>query len=191
MQTQNLRAHLPINAMKKQRGGNMKKMMYAMVILLMFVSVGSITPKYRIREISICTESGTQLQPAISGSIVVWQDNRRGNFDIYGYDLSTRRHHVICAAPGDQVRPVISGNIVVWEDKRNGNLDIYGYDLSKRRTFEICTESEDQWEIAISGNIVVWTDKRNGNWDIYGYDLYKEKEFAICKDPKSQTWPAI
>lgn len=40
-------------------------------------------------EFSICTDAASQSLPSISGYIVVWDDCRNGNDDIYGYDLST------------------------------------------------------------------------------------------------------
>jgi beta propeller repeat protein len=75
---------------------------------------------------SVCSSSGSQVRPAISGHIVVWEDHRNGNADIYGYDLATKRELPVCVAPGDQTRPDISGLTVVWEDTRNGTSDIYG-----------------------------------------------------------------
>ena len=39
-------------------------------------------------EFAICTDPADQLEPAISGDIVVWTDERNGNKDIYGARLS-------------------------------------------------------------------------------------------------------
>ncbi len=94
-------------------------------------------------EFPICTANRAQYFPAISGNIVVWADNRNsnedihpgqnpygeGNWDIYGYDLTTNAEFPICTAPGFQGEPAISGNTVVWVDDRNGNYDIYGATL--------------------------------------------------------------
>ena len=77
-------------------------------------------------EFPVCTASDDQWSPAISGDIVVWSDDRSGNRDIYGYDLSTDTEFSICTDPEWQSSPAISGDIVVWQDNRNGNWDIYG-----------------------------------------------------------------
>ena len=66
-----------------------------------------------------------QTNPDIDRNIVVWQDNRNGNWDIYGYNLTTRREFQITDNPHDQTNPAISGNTVVWEDSRDGNLQIF------------------------------------------------------------------
>jgi beta propeller repeat protein len=65
------------------------------------------------------------MNPDIDHNIVVWQDNRNGDWDIYGYNLTTRQEFQITDEPHDQTNPAISGNMVVWEDSRNGNLQIY------------------------------------------------------------------
>jgi len=59
----------------------------------------------------------------------VWRDYRNGNWDIYGYDLSTSTEFPICINLNDQWDPVVYGDLVVWWDHRNGNWDIYGAKL--------------------------------------------------------------
>lgn len=82
-------------------------------------------------EIAICNESHDQQKPIIFGDIVVWQDNRNGNWDIYYKDLTTGTEYALCTASGDQTVPDIFGNWVVWQDMRVGTFGrIYLYDLS-------------------------------------------------------------
>lgn len=69
----------------------------------------------------------SQINPDISGHLVVWQDNRNGNWDIYGYNLITDQEFLITTEtasstsphPADQTNPAISGQLVVWEDMRD------------------------------------------------------------------------
>lgn len=60
---------------------------------------------------------------AISWNVVVWQDNRNGDYDIYGYDLVAREEFPIYVGPGDQLWPAIDGSLVVWSD---GSYGLYG-----------------------------------------------------------------
>jgi beta propeller repeat protein len=76
-------------------------------------------------EFAITTSEAEQTNPDIDRNIVVWEDNRNGNWDIYGYNLTTRHEFQITDNPYDQTNPAVSGNIVVWEDSRDGNLQIY------------------------------------------------------------------
>jgi TolB protein len=74
--------------------------------------------------------------PAICGNIVVWQDDRSGHFDIWGYNLSSGAEFLISTgegtgpALGDQIHPAIHGDTIVWCDYRDpSNPDIYSYQL--------------------------------------------------------------
>ncbi len=46
-------------------------------------------------EFQITTDLNDQLFPSIHGDIVVWEDDRNGNSDIYGYNLSTNQEFQI------------------------------------------------------------------------------------------------
>jgi beta propeller repeat protein len=81
----------------------------------------------------IADSTGKQIaRPAVAGSIVVWEDNRNGNWDIYGFDLTSQAEFPICTQDGDQEKPSIytdpneTAYVVVWQDRRAGNADIYG-----------------------------------------------------------------
>ena len=165
----------------------------------------------------ITKDQKDQLAPAIHGGIVhedivsrdivVWQDNRHGNWDIYGCILQFENNSNgpslvdfrITTHTADQLAPAIYYKTVVWQDNRHGNWDIYGCTLQFKdnsndpllQEFRITTHSADQLAPAIFGTIVVWADSRNGNWDIYGYDISNSEEFQITKDPNSQRFPAI
>jgi len=67
-----------------------------------------------------------QYTPAISGDIVVWSDNRNGQYDIYGKNLLTGLEFPIAVDPGDKWCPAIDGNLVVWHRFLGGRLDIWG-----------------------------------------------------------------
>lgn len=95
--------------------------------------------------ITICDESHRQRYPQLvsdgdKGAIVVWQDDRNGDWDIYGQwvDKGGTLHWlgtngtVIYQGPGDQINPRLVSNgaggaTVFWQDfrKGDGNPDIY------------------------------------------------------------------
>ncbi len=76
-------------------------------------------------EFVITTNESSQTNPDIDGNIIVWQDNRNNNWDIFGYNLTTQKEFQITDESHDQTNPAISGNVVVWQDNRNGNSEIY------------------------------------------------------------------
>jgi len=67
--------------------------------------------------------------PMVSGSMIVWQDNRNGNFDIYYYDLAKKEEKGLVVEPGDQIYPDIYGNKVVYLDLGQGTR-IFMYVMS-------------------------------------------------------------
>jgi beta propeller repeat protein len=78
--------------------------------------------------VPICTEPGNQLNPAIWGNIVVWEDQRHGVSKIYGYDLTTGHEFPISPleTPDMDVEPDVSENVVVWTRYVSYTPDVYG-----------------------------------------------------------------
>lgn len=143
------------------------------------------------KEFPITSDPNDQRCPAIYGDIVVWQDSRNGNWDIYGYNLSTGEEFPITEAPGNQGDPAIYDNYVVWVDYREGGGALYGYDLVTKEEVLITTGPGFIRGPAIYSNIVVWADERTGDYDIFGCNLSTRQEFQITTAPEWQFKPAI
>jgi beta propeller repeat protein len=113
----------------------------------------------------ICTEKSHHYNPRIDGEFVVWQDERNGNMDIYGYNLSTGTEFPICTELHEQNKPHVSGTTVVWEDERHSwweeelNYWFYGYDLSKEKEFPIARYETIFGIQDFSEGIIVYYDK--------------------------------
>lgn len=91
--------------------------------------------------LQLSTAPGAKSQPAISGELVVWTDERHGNRDVYGYDLVTSTEFVVVRLGEAQDDPHISGTTVVWSDARGPNRDIVGATLTLPRPLETTATS--------------------------------------------------
>ena len=146
------------------------------------LSVTSVTSEQR---------SANLIQDGAGGSLVVWQDARNGNADVFaqrigktGERLWSSEGRPVTEAAGTQKAPKLAsdganGAIVVWEDYRDGAADIYAQRITADGNaawtaggVALVTAVGDQLapQIVVDGSggaIVVWEDHRGGNGDIY------------------------
>jgi hypothetical protein len=138
----------------------------------------------------VCTAAGSQAVSAVirdghGGTIVLWEDSRSGEGDIYaqrlnaaGVALWMQNGVPVCVSGGEQGDAVAipdgtGGAIVVWQDFRNGSSsDIYaqrvdanGATLWTLGGVALCTATGFQVFPAVvsdgaGGAVVVWTDER-------------------------------
>jgi hypothetical protein len=103
--------------------------------------------KWALNGIAVCTVSGMQMVASIvqdgeNGSIIAWQDERNGNFDIFTQSVSSTgitkwmpNGIPICVAPNEQSNPRLVSNgyggaIMTWIDYQNVNRDIYAQSIN-------------------------------------------------------------
>ncbi|MEN8224022.1 MAG: FlgD immunoglobulin-like domain containing protein [Bacteroidota bacterium] len=131
-----------------------------------------------------------------SNYLIVWQDNRAGDFYNYDYDVYAARVSTdgelldpygikIAAKTGIlEKEPSVAFDgtnfLVIWSEDRDAPLDynIYGARISSDGEvldpdgFQICAATNPQTLTGISFNgthyLAAWSDYRSGNYDIYG-----------------------
>lgn len=172
----------------------MRTVAVSLCVLLLFLILPA-NPARSDVDVALLVSSGTRYkgEPAVSGSRLVWLDERDRTHNIYLYDLDTRSETRITNTPGDRHLPDISGDKIVWRqaDQREGDTDIFCYDLATGQERAITADQANQSAPRIDNGRIVWMDDRNGNWDIYMYDLATETETRITNNAAHQRFPAI
>ncbi|MBA7532249.1 hypothetical protein ES705_24475 [subsurface metagenome] len=146
---------------------------------------------------AICTEATqNQYSPTIvsdgaGGAIIIWEDMRSGNFDIYARRINsagnvqwTADGEAICTASNNQRYPAIvsdgaGGAIITWYDERDADVNIYAQRIDSAGDVQwtangkvICQAMGGQYDPAIlsdgaGGAIITWDDHRGADYDIY------------------------
>ena len=148
--------------------------------------------------VGICTNTYYQDHPRLApdgsgGAVIVWADDRNGNWDIYVQSISSdgllgpgwfTGGLPVCTEAGMQVYPAIiedglGGTIVAWRDDRAGALSIYMQmlDSESNKLWTSSGVAVDAVSIArgapslvsdkYGGAIVTWRDGRAIEYNIY------------------------
>ena len=132
------------------------------------------------------------------GAIIVWQDYRAGNYDIYAQRLDGSgaaqwgvNGVAVSTAGNHQIYPQLSsdgagGAVIVWEDARSDSGDIYAQWLNSTGSAQWASNGVPVSEAiggiggqtaprissdGLGGAIVAWTDGRGSSFDIYAQRL--------------------
>ena len=144
---------------------------------------------------------------------LVWQDNRRGNWDVFASispdGMNWSRPIQITDSNDNEVSPTVavdgrspSGAYVAWQDDRNGNEDIYvagsASAFADAVVWRVTTNGADQTEpdMAVDASdsvYLVWTDARNGQTDLYGatFDGGSWTTAPLVTTPSRQSDPSV
>ena len=130
-----------------------------------------------IKVFTICNDPARQYDPAISGNIVVWTDERNDRGDIYGADISDTdniRDLVIARASRSQRQPDIDGCLIVYIDGGTSGGQIKARCLTKQLSIMDVEISGYFSGVApaINADTIVWQNSNYG--EIEGITL----EFA-------------
>lgn len=121
--------------------------------------------------------SGPYVQslPKIDGDLIVWEDDRSGNVDIWMHDLSTGQETPVETDGAEQREPDVSGSRIVWQDMRSGNWDVWMYNAVTGTRQQLRSDPGNEVRPRVSGDRIVWEGDvvggMPGEFGVFMHDL--------------------
>jgi len=143
-----------------------------------------------LTEYQITTNESDQLGPTIYKDLIVWQDDRNGNSDVYMYNLNTQEETQITTSKSNQYSIGIYGNNIIWNDWHEGSEkgDVYLYNISTSKETRITTNESNKWLPTIYEDKIAWIDFRNGKSDVYMYNLSTSSEIQVTTSESTHKY---
>ncbi|WP_237712342.1 hypothetical protein [Pedosphaera parvula] len=119
------------------------------------------------------TNSFGQYHPAIFDNWIVWQDNRNGEVDIYGFDLLRNREIQITSTAENETRPYLDGPWLVCEEDslgaQTGNARLIH--LPSLRAVPVTRTASLKDRPALAGGRAIWQETVTNQSRIVAADL--------------------
>ena len=111
----------------------------------------------------VTTNTFGQYHPAIYDHWIVWQDNRHGQVDLYGFDLLRNTEVRLTSTPEDETRPFLQGPWAVCEETSLGPLtaNLRLVHLASLRTVPLTRSLTQKARPALAANRAVWLETEN------------------------------
>jgi beta propeller repeat protein len=116
--------------------------------------------------------SADQVAPAISGTVVVWEDYRNGKAEVWARDLMSGSEFRVAVSNEPQTSPAISGETIVWESQYQGQPNFGRYDVHGAEVEAApLTPAGLKAGGSMKGVTLRWARGTEG--DLAGYNVYR------------------
>jgi len=138
--------------------------------------------------------------PDVHGDTAVWQDERNGGQDIYGFDLGSQTEWPVATGGPTHNYPRISDRYVVWAVDRVNNRSraVEGYDMQERKAISIADQSPGSigtFSLSVNGSKVAYSSLVDGLWRLRIHDITTGEERTLANSPntlpRTDIWGSI
>ena len=151
------------------------------------VSGSQVTISGTLRQVT--TNPAPQLDPSISGNIVVYTDQRHANDDVYFMDLSTGAETQITTTTSPQRLHDVSGTRIVYTDFTPPGARIMLYDTATGMTRAVSPGSDQ--DARIDGDIVCFQRGPTSNPDIVAVNIATGVETPVAGTAALEVVPSV
>jgi beta propeller repeat protein len=109
----------------------------------------------------ITNQPNGQYHPSIFGDWIVWQDNRHGQLDLYGFDLLRSREVRLTETAANETRPRLQGFWVVYEEDSAGaeSSNLWLMSLDSLESVPLTNTNSAKSRPSLVAGAVVWQDE--------------------------------
>jgi beta propeller repeat protein len=139
----------------------------------------------------LTTNPAPQLDPSMSGAIVVYTDQRNGNDDVYFMNLSTGVETRVTTSTAPQRLHDVSGGLIVYTDitAPAGTARIHTYEIATGVDTAISSGSDQN--ARIDGQIVVFERGTTADPNVIAVDLRTNSETVVAGTTAMELNPAV
>lgn len=150
------------------------------------------TPLFLGTTTQLTTNAASQTDSSISGSVVVWTDQRNGNDDIYFCivtDCAGTEQQVTTGSNPQRLNDV-SGTLIAYTDVNGASRVVRVFDTATSTTTTILDPSADQ-NPRLDGRFVVFERGPASAVDVYAVDLVTGIETAVATTAGLELSPVV
>lgn len=138
----------------------------------------------------LTTNPATQLDPAISGDLVVFTDLRNGNEDVYYVDVSTMTEVRVTTNSANQRLNDVDGSLIVYTDLSAPGDHINAFNVTSSSTTTLTSGPIDR-NPRIAGATAVFERGPSGAVDVYAVDVGSLAVSAVATSAANELNPVV
>ncbi|MCC7107876.1 MAG: hypothetical protein IT382_01185 [Deltaproteobacteria bacterium] len=138
----------------------------------------------------LTTNPATQLDPAISGDLVVFTDLRNGNEDVYYVNIATLAEVQVTSGAGNQRLNDVDGSTIVFTDMTAPGARINAYDVGSALTTTLTSGPTDQ-NPRIDGSTVAFERGPSSAYDVWTVQLGTLATAAVAGTAAHEQNPVV
>lgn len=139
----------------------------------------------------LTTNLGAQIDPSVSGNLVVFTDQRNGNDDIFYVDLATGTEVQVTTSTHPDRLHDVSGTTIVYSDLSPPTARVIAYDVPTGTFSVVGTPGTHDVDPRIDGDIVVFERGTSGATDVIAVDLATNIETVVAGTAAVETNPSV